>query len=127
MTNIQNTENKATLRVLDFTRYMPGPIASRVLTDIGAHVIKIENPKTGDANRGFAPFIHGQGLFHVALNPGTRSVAIDRRSPDWPQLIEAGVRWADAVLVGGLPEGLPASASISTASSKSIRASSTAM
>lgn len=106
MTNIQNIEDKATLRVLDFTRYMPGPIASRVLTDIGAHVIKIENPKTGDANRGFAPFIHGQGLFHVALNAGTRSVAIDRRSPDWPQLIEAGVRWADAVLVGGLPEGL---------------------
>ncbi len=94
------------MRVVDFTRYMPGPIASRLLADLGAEVIKVENTKTGDANRGFAPFIHEQGLFHVALNAGTRSLAIDRRSPHWDRVIAACVRWADVVLVAGTSDSL---------------------
>lgn len=94
------------MRIVDFTRFMPGPIASRILTDLGADVIKIENPRTGDANRGFGPFIHDQGLFHVALNSGTRSLAIDRRSPHWDRVISACVRWADAVIVGGTSDSL---------------------
>ena len=94
------------MRIVDFTRYMPGPLASRILADLGADVIKVENPKTGDANRGFAPFINGEGLFHVALNPGTRSLAIDRHSPHWDRVISACVRWADAVLVAGTSDSL---------------------
>jgi len=94
------------MKVLDFTRYMPGPLASRVLVDLGADVIKIENTTTGDANRGFAPFINGEGLFHVALNAGTRSLAIDRRSPHWDRVISACVKWADAVLVAGASDSL---------------------
>ena len=94
------------MKVLDFTRYMPGPLASRVLVDLGADVIKIENTTTGDANRGFAPFINGEGLFHVALNAGTRSLAIDRRSPHWDRVISACVKWADAVLVAGTSDSL---------------------
>lgn len=91
-------------KVLDFTRYMPGPVASRLLTDLGADVVKVENAKTGDATRGFAPFVNGVGLFHAALNPGVRSLALDHRSPHWRTVIEAAVKWADVVLVGALPE-----------------------
>lgn len=94
------------MKIVDFTRYMPGPVASRILRDLGADVVKIENPRTGDANRGFAPYIHEQGLFHVALNPGMRSVAIDRHSPHWDRVIDACVRWADAVLVAGTANSL---------------------
>jgi len=93
-------------RVIDFTRYMPGPVASRLLADLGADVIKVENTRTGDATRGFAPYIHDQGLFHVCLNPGKRSLAIDSKSPDWKRVIEGLARSADVFLVGGLPEGL---------------------
>jgi crotonobetainyl-CoA:carnitine CoA-transferase CaiB-like acyl-CoA transferase len=85
---------------------MPGPLASRVLTDLGADVVKIEKSRTGDPKSGFGPYIHGQGLFHVALNAGTRSFAIDRRSPEWPEVIKAAAQWADVFLVGGLPDGL---------------------
>ena len=92
--------------VVDFTRYMPGPVAGRLLRDLGAEVIKVENPKTGDATRGFAPYIHGEGLFHVSLNAGIRSLALSSRAPEWPKVIEELARWADVMLVGGLPEGL---------------------
>ncbi|TAK87184.1 MAG: CoA transferase [Betaproteobacteria bacterium] len=110
MTSIQNTEyplwEPGSFRVVDFTRYMPGPVAARLLRDLGAEVIKVENPKTGDATRGFAPYIHGEGLFHVSLNAGIRSLALSSRAPEWPQVIKALARWADVMLVGGLPEGL---------------------
>ena len=117
MTSIQNAENgsaggggtaagRALLKVVDFTRYMPGPVAGRLLRDIGAEVIKVENPKTGDATRGFAPYIHGEGLFHVSLNAGIRSLALASRAPEWPEVIAALARWADVFLVGGLPDGL---------------------
>jgi crotonobetainyl-CoA:carnitine CoA-transferase CaiB-like acyl-CoA transferase len=108
MTSVHNTENRApgSFRVADFTRYMPGPMAGRLLRDLGAEIIKVENPRTGDATRGFAPYIHGEGLFHVSLNAGIRSLAMSSRAPEWKQVIEALARWADVMIVGGLPEGL---------------------
>ena len=42
----------------------------------------------------------GFGLDHWTINPGTRSLAFDRRSPDWPRVVEACARWADVVIVG---------------------------
>ena len=106
MTRIHNPESGTGFRVIDFTRYMPGPVASRLLADLGADVIKVENTRTGDATRGFAPYIHGEGVFHVCLNAGKRSVAIESRSPEWRRVIEALARSADVFLVGGLPESL---------------------
>ena len=110
MTSIHNAEKwpqtAGSFKVADFTRYMPGPVAGRLLRDLGADVIKVENPKTGDATRGFAPYIHGEGLFHVSLNAGIRSLALSSRAPEWPEVIRALALWADVMLVGGLPEGL---------------------
>src|ERR1700761_7596910 len=96
-----SAENAGRMRVVDFTRYMPGPVASRLLADFGADVVKVENTRTGDATRTFYPFIHEQGLFHVCLNPGKRSLAIDSRSENWKTVIEGLARWADVFLVGG--------------------------
>ena len=94
------------MRIVDFTKYMPGPLASRILIDLGGDVIKVESPRGGDANRGASPYIHGQGLFHVALNAGTRSVAMSPRDERWAPLVEACARWADVVMVGGMPNVL---------------------
>jgi crotonobetainyl-CoA:carnitine CoA-transferase CaiB-like acyl-CoA transferase len=90
-------------RIVDFSTHLSGPVASQLLTQMGADVVKVENPRTGDGNRGFGPFIDGTGLLHVALNGGTRSLTVDRHSPNWPRVIEACARWADAVLVGTRP------------------------
>lgn len=90
-------------RVVDFSTHFSGPVATQILTQLGADVVKIENPRTGDGNRGVEPLVAGEAMFHVALNAGKRSLAIDRRSPHWQRVVEAAARWADAVVVGARP------------------------
>ena len=91
----------APLRIVDFSTHLPGPLASHLLKEMGADVIKIENPRHGDGNRGTPPQVNGEGMFHSALNAGTRSLAVDRHSELWREVIAASAQWADAVLVGG--------------------------
>jgi crotonobetainyl-CoA:carnitine CoA-transferase CaiB-like acyl-CoA transferase len=91
-------------RIVDFSTHWSGPIASHLLAEAGAEIIKIENPFTGDGNRELRPFIGGVGMSHVAFNSGTRSLAINRRSPDWPRVVAACTAWADAVIVGARPK-----------------------
>jgi crotonobetainyl-CoA:carnitine CoA-transferase CaiB-like acyl-CoA transferase len=90
-------------RIADFSTHLSGPFASRILSDLGADVIKIENPRTGDGNRGVGPFIHGVGNLHGALSAGARSLAVDRRSRHWDSIVQSCIRWADVVLVGARP------------------------
>lgn len=90
-------------RVADFSTHLSGPIASRHMVQLGADVIKIENAKVGDGNRDFPPYFHEEGIHHLSLNPGTRSLAIDVKSPRWPKVVEAVARWADVVIVGNRP------------------------
>jgi crotonobetainyl-CoA:carnitine CoA-transferase CaiB-like acyl-CoA transferase len=91
------------IRIVDFSTHLSGPLATHLLTELGATVIKVENPRTGDGNRGIFEVGDGMGLFHLALNSGTRSLAIDRRSDEWPDVVAACARWADAVVVGARP------------------------
>jgi crotonobetainyl-CoA:carnitine CoA-transferase CaiB-like acyl-CoA transferase len=90
-------------RVVDFSTHLSGPIASRHLVQLGADVVKIEHPKVGDGNRQFPPFFHDEGIHHLVLNPGTRSLAVDPGSADWPRIVQAAARWADVVIVGNRP------------------------
>ena len=91
------------IRIADFSTHLSGPLATHLLHELGATVIKIENPRTGDGNRGIFDVGDGMGLMHLALNSGTRSLAIDRRSERWPETVAACARWADAVVVGARP------------------------
>jgi len=92
------------LRIVDFSTHLSGPLASQLLRGLGAEVVKIENPRDGDGNRGLPPMINGQGMFHVTLNAGARSVAVSKRSPYWAEIVAAAAAWADVVVVGGRPE-----------------------
>ncbi|HCG02726.1 MAG TPA: hypothetical protein DEV93_19550 [Chloroflexi bacterium] len=91
------------LRIVDFSTHMSGPLASQLLIQLGAEVVKVENPRVGDGNRGMLPMIHGVGMFHHALSSGVRSVIVDRRSSDWPRIVVAAAKWADVVIVGSRP------------------------
>jgi crotonobetainyl-CoA:carnitine CoA-transferase CaiB-like acyl-CoA transferase len=91
------------MRIADFSTHLSGPIASHLLHELGADVIKIENPRTGDGNRGAFEVRDGVGLMHLALNSGARSLAVDRRSEAWPRVVAACAAWADAVVVGTRP------------------------
>ncbi len=71
----------AGLRILDLTRLLPGPYATLVLGDLGADVVKVEEPGIGDYCRSSPPFAgEVSGLFHL-LNRNKRSIALDLKNP----------------------------------------------
>jgi formyl-CoA transferase len=75
------------VRVLDFTRVLAGPSAALALADLGAEVIKIEPPGSGDETRGFPPHRGGESHYFLSVNRGKKSIVIDLKS-------DAGVRLA---------------------------------
>ncbi len=91
------------IRIVDFSTHLSGPLATHLLTELGATVIKVENPHTGDGNRLDGELIEGAGVMHLALNAGARSLTLDLKSPEAPDVIAACARWADAVVVGQRP------------------------
>lgn len=67
------------IRVLDFTRHLPGPYATDLLRRLGAEIIKIE-PPDGDPTRWVPPFAGVDGALYVLVNAGKRSVAVDLKN-----------------------------------------------
>lgn len=68
------------IRVLDFTRVLAGPAASLALADLGAEIIKIEPPGTGDETRTFPPHKAGESHYFLSANRGKKSIVIDLKS-----------------------------------------------
>ena len=86
------------LKVLDFSTLLPGPLATLILAEAGADVLKIERPGTGDDMRSFPPFVAGESALFALLNRGKRSLALDLKAADaWPTL-EPLVRGADVLV-----------------------------
>jgi CoA:oxalate CoA-transferase len=68
------------LKVVDCTRVLAGPYCTMMLADLGATVIKVEAPNTGDDARHIGPFIKGKSAYFMSLNRGKHSVALDLKS-----------------------------------------------
>lgn len=87
------------IRVLDFTRVLAGPYCTLVLGDLGAEIIKIENPQGGDDTRGFniSPTLDFSTYF-LAVNRNKKSVAIDIRTTEGRDAIHAMAANADVVI-----------------------------
>jgi len=100
------------LRVLDLSRVLAGPWASQILGDLGAEVIKVERPQTGDDTRSWGPpFFQGDdgaemSAYFLSANRNKQSLAIDLTHPEGQALIRKLVAESDVVLenfkVGGL-------------------------
>jgi crotonobetainyl-CoA:carnitine CoA-transferase CaiB-like acyl-CoA transferase len=71
----------AGIRVLDFSTLLPGPLATLMLAEAGAEVIKIERPGRGDEMRSYAPKFGADSVNFALLNRGKRSIAIDLKDP----------------------------------------------
>lgn len=69
------------LLVVDFSRVLAGPFAAMMLADLGARVVKVERPGTGDDSRGYGPFVDGRSLYFARVNRGKESVALDLKDP----------------------------------------------
>jgi crotonobetainyl-CoA:carnitine CoA-transferase CaiB-like acyl-CoA transferase len=86
------------VRVLDLTRVLAGPFCSMILGDMGAEVIKIEEPGKGDDTRAWPPFIGGEATYFMAVNRNKRSVTLNLKAADGRALLERLVRKSDVVL-----------------------------
>jgi alpha-methylacyl-CoA racemase len=84
------------VRVLDFTRLLPGAYATLVLADLGAEVIKVEDPRGGDPARAMPPIsLTGQSVYFEIINRNKKSVTLDLRSPEAPAIVDALAGIAD--------------------------------
>ena len=90
------------VRVLDATHIVAGPFCSLILADMGAEVIKIERPRTGDLARGRGPFIGGAeervSSRYLGVNRNKKSVTLDLRNPRCKEAFENLVRASDVLL-----------------------------
>ena len=85
--------------MLDLTRLLPGGFATAVLADLGAEVIKVEQPGQGDYIRSFPPFASdGRSAYHLALNRGKRSITLDLSTPDGTAILRDLVATADVLI-----------------------------
>ncbi|MHB8511173.1 MAG: CaiB/BaiF CoA transferase family protein [Actinomycetota bacterium] len=71
------------VRVADFSRVLAGPYATMILGDLGADVIKVEHPSSGDETRGWGPpFSGSESAYYLAINRNKRSIALDLSRPE---------------------------------------------
>ena len=84
--------------VIDLTRVLSGPLCTMLLGDMGAEVIKIEDPDQGDETRGWAPFVDGVSTYYLGVNRNKKSVAVDLKSADGGALLEELIRSADVLV-----------------------------
>ena len=77
------------LKVLDLTRVLAGPVCTMLLADMGAEVIKLEVPGTGDDSRGFPPFKEGESTYFINNNRNKKSIVLNLKDPsDHRKLVE---------------------------------------
>jgi crotonobetainyl-CoA:carnitine CoA-transferase CaiB-like acyl-CoA transferase len=111
----------AGFRVVDLTRFLAGPYAAMVLADLGADVIKVEQPDGGDDSRNFGPFHEsGESWSFIQANRGKRSVALDLKDPRGRALVLKLAAQADLVLESFRP-GVAARLGLSYDDVKALR------
>ncbi|BBI76273.2 hypothetical protein HAALTHF_54340n [Vreelandella aquamarina] len=99
----------AGIKVLDISRVLAGPWCGQMLADMGAEVIKIERPQSGDDTRHWGPpWLSGsnESAYYLCANRGKRSVTVDMAKPEGQALIKQLTAQSDVLLenfkVGGL-------------------------
>ena len=92
------------LRVLDLTRALTGPYCTQMLGDMGADIIKVEQPNVGDNSRAWGPpFVGGESTYFLSINRNKRSITLDLRHPDCAEIMRAMVAQSDIVIENFVP------------------------
>ena len=81
-----------------FTRLLPGPLGTMMMADMGAEVIKIEDPKNPDYVRNFPPYLNGESAMYLSFNRSKRSLALDFSSEEGKTIFMELVKTADLVI-----------------------------
>ena len=98
----------SSIKVLDLTRVLAGPLCTMMLGDMGARVLKIERPRTGDDTRGWGPPFDsdGQSAYYLSVNRNKWSVAADLDDPNDQAFVRELAAEADVVVDNFLPGAL---------------------
>jgi CoA:oxalate CoA-transferase len=80
------------------SRVLAGPYCTMILADLGARIIKIERPSTGDDSRQFGPFKDGRSAYFMAFNRRKESIALDLKSPYEREILDAIIQDADVIV-----------------------------
>ncbi len=88
----------AGIRILDVSRVLAGPYCTTLLWELGAEVLKIEQPGHGDDTRAFPPFQNGESVYFASINRGKRSLALDLKNAEDRKTFEALLERADVLL-----------------------------
>jgi crotonobetainyl-CoA:carnitine CoA-transferase CaiB-like acyl-CoA transferase len=92
------------IRVVDLTTSIAGPYAAMLLGDMGAEVIKIERPGSGDDSRAWGPpFLDGESLWFLSVNRNKKSLALDYTGESGRRVLRDLVRTADVLIVNLVP------------------------
>ena len=86
------------IRILDLTRVMSGPYCTSMLADLGAEIIKIEMPETGDEARHFGPYKDGESTYFMMLNRAKKSVTINMKDPEGLAVVKNLIPKCDAIV-----------------------------
>ena len=84
--------------ILDLTRVLAGPYCCALLADMGATVIKIENPKGGDDSRHMGPFINDNSVYYANFNRSKYGCTINFKAPEGKEMFKEMVKQADVVI-----------------------------
>lgn len=84
--------------VVDLSRHLPGPLTAKLLADLGARVVKVEEPSTGDPVRMAPPVREGVGSLAAILLAGVESIALDLKQPEARAVLEKLLERADVLV-----------------------------
>lgn len=87
------------IKVIDLSRVLAGPYCSMILGDLGAEVIKVENPEHGDETRKWGPpFRNGVSAYYLCANRNKKSITINLKSPTGIEQVKKLIRDADVII-----------------------------
>ena len=95
------------IRILDLSRVVSGPFCTMLLGDLGAEVIKIEEPGAGDESRAFGPpFVAGESAYYLSVNRNKKSCTLDLKSADGKRVLTALASRSDVLVDNFRPGAL---------------------
>lgn len=87
------------IKVVDLTRVLAGPYCTMLLADMGADVVKVERPETGDDTRGYGPpFVNGESAYFMSVNRNKRSVTLNLKDEQGQRILGRLLETADVVV-----------------------------
>src|SRR6267378_8572534 len=86
------------IRVLDLTRVLAGPYCAMLLGDMGAEVIKVEEPGKGDYTRGWPPFAGGESPYFMSVNRNKKNVTLNLKAAEGRDLLKRPAKKSDVLL-----------------------------